>query len=210
MGDEDRSGFLSLLGTAVGESRVRCLDHCLMGNHYHLVLEVLAEPLGDVMRDVLSVYAADFNDRYGREGHLFERRYWAKCVDSPRYLRELVRYIAMNPVRAGLCARPEDWPWSGHRALMGLAPAGITATDALLAHFGPDQAAGRANYDAWISEVRDARAVAIGAVTVTIDRDRRREAIRAAHARGGSTQEIAAAAGCSIRTIQRAVGDKTL
>ena len=135
MGDEDRSGFLSLLGTAVGESRVRCLDHCLMGNHYHLVLEVLAEPLGDVMRDVLSVYAAGFNDRYGREGHLFERRYWAKCVDSPRYLRELVRYIAMNPVRAGLCARPEDWPWSGHRALMGLAPAGITATDALLAHF---------------------------------------------------------------------------
>ncbi len=208
--DHDRRGLLQLLGAAVEDSRARCLDHCLMGNHYHLVFEVLAEPLGNVMRDVLSVYALGFNRRHGREGHLFERRYWAKRVDTTTYLYELARYVAMNPVRAGLCARPEDWPWSAHRALMGIAPAGITATDALLAHFGQDLAAGRRNYYAWISDVRDERAVMLAEVIVAIDRERRRQAIRKAHARGCSTDAIAAAAGCSIRTVQRVVGDKTL
>jgi hypothetical protein len=187
-----------------------CLHHCLLGNHYHLVLQVLDESLGDVMRDVLAVYAQSFNRRHGRDGHLFERKYWAKRVDTAAYLCELARYVAMNPVRAGLCARPEDWPWSAHRALVGLSAAGFTAVDALLDHFGADRRIARANYAALVAGATDDRVFALSEVTVAVDREWRCAAIAGAAATGCSTKEIAAAAGCSIRTVQRHVRDKTL
>ena len=208
--DDDRTHLLGLVGAASRDARMRCLHHCLLGNHYHLVLQVFDEPLGDVMRDVLAVYAQTFNRRHGRDGHLFERTYWAKRVDTAAYLFELARYVAMNPVRAGLCARPEDWPWSAHRALLGLSAAGFTAIDALLDHFGGDRRTARANYAALVAGAADDRVFALSEVTVAIDREWRRAAIAAASAASCSTTAIAAAAGCSIRTVQRHVRDKTL
>jgi REP element-mobilizing transposase RayT len=125
--DDDRRAFLSLLAAAVREGRLRSLNHCLMGNHYHLVVEALDEPLGLVMRDLLGGYARGFNQRHGREGHLFERRFWSACVTSLKHMVALARYAAYNPVAAGLCRAPDEWAWSAHRELVGSAAGRTTS-----------------------------------------------------------------------------------
>ena len=88
-----------------------------MPNHFHLAIQVGAVPLAYIMQRILTSYAITFNLRYGRTGHLFEGRHKANpCLDD-RYLLNLIRYIQMNPVRAGLVARAEDWPWSSRAPL---------------------------------------------------------------------------------------------
>jgi putative transposase len=87
-------------------------------------------------------YAQWFNREYERTGHLFGDRYHAVLVERESHARELVRYIARNPVRAGLCKRPEDWPWSSYAATLGLAPTpAFLNCDELLSWFAPQRAA---------------------------------------------------------------------
>jgi hypothetical protein len=74
------------------------------------------------MRQLNGVYAQAFNRRHGRVGHLFQGRYKAVLVERESHLLELCRYLVLNPVRAGLCAKPEEWPWSSYRASAGFAP----------------------------------------------------------------------------------------
>ena len=205
--ERDRREFLSLLGDAVATDRLRCLNYCLMGNHFHLVLRVREAAFGDVLRDVISVYARRFNGRFGREGCLFERRYWARHVTTERYLAALTRYVARNPVRAGLCASPEAWPWSAHRALLGTAEPGPVDVDAALAHFGDTLPQARANYR---SLVASGATDALDAVAVTIEREARYAAMRDAHAAGYSVAEMARAADCHVKTVRRALRDKLL
>ena len=111
----DRRGyeaFLKILQRVTMESGATVFAYCLMPNHFHLAIQVGAVPLSVVMQRILSSYAQTFNQRYDRVGHLFEGRHKANpCLDD-RYLLGLIRYIQMNPVRAGLVARAEDWPWS--------------------------------------------------------------------------------------------------
>lgn len=115
----DRRFFLSLLREVGGRYRWHCLDYCLMDNHFHLVLETPECTLGSGMRDLGSRYAQWFNDRHTTGGgHLFEARFGSKPVTRDDQLAQLFRYVARNPVRAGLCHSPEQWPWSGHRALL--------------------------------------------------------------------------------------------
>jgi putative transposase len=83
-----------------------------MTNHYHLIVHTPTESLALGMQRLNGTYARRFNGRHGFEGHLFERRYDARYVDSERQLQATVRYVAMNPVRAGLCESPADWQWS--------------------------------------------------------------------------------------------------
>jgi REP element-mobilizing transposase RayT len=203
--DEDRRTFMSLLATAVREGRLRSLNHCLMGNHYHLVVEALDEPLGPVMRDLLGGYARGFNQRHGREGHLFERRFWSACVTSLKHMVALARYAAYNPVAAGLCRAPDDWAWSAHRELVGIAPAGVTDVAASL-----DRLGGRENYVRLVAPFVDERERALCELRAAIDPEWRREAIVSAHAAGCAADEIAEAASCSVRTVQRRVRDKNV
>jgi putative transposase len=85
-------------------------------------------------------YALDFNAAHGFSGHLFERRFHTVVLDSDWHLMELARYLALNPVRAGLCGRPEDWEWSSYRAMLGLAPAERFLDPAfLLSQFGRER-----------------------------------------------------------------------
>jgi hypothetical protein len=86
--------------------------YCLMPNHFHLAIKVSAVPLGSFMHRILTGHALTFNRRYDREGHLFQARHRAKLCLNDRYLLALIRYIQMNPVRAKLVTKPEDWPWS--------------------------------------------------------------------------------------------------
>jgi REP element-mobilizing transposase RayT len=120
---EDRERFLVLLGDVVERYSWRCYAYCLMENHFHLALTTPEPNLGAGMRRLNQIYAQWFNHRHDRVGHLFEQRYWSRLLEDEAHVVAVVRYIAANPVRAGLCERPEQWPWSSARAAAGVARA---------------------------------------------------------------------------------------
>jgi REP element-mobilizing transposase RayT len=117
--DGDRECFLSILESTVERHRWECHAYCLMGNHFHLVVRTPDANVADGMCRLNGGYARSFNKRHGRSGHLFARRYHAELVQTDGHLLEVVRYVALNPVRAGLCTRPEEWRWSSYGALVG-------------------------------------------------------------------------------------------
>ncbi len=89
--------------------------YVLMPNHVHLLLEQGETPLSKIMQGLQQSFTLYYNKRYGKSGHLFQGRYKAILCDRDAYLLELVRYIHLNSVRAGIVKRPEDYPWSSHR-----------------------------------------------------------------------------------------------
>jgi putative transposase len=120
--DADRGRFLTVLASVVGRYHVLCHAYCLMGNHYHLLVETPEGNLSHAMRQLNGVYSQGFGRRHGRPGHVLEGRFNAQIVDREGYLREVCRYVVLNPVRAGLVAHPGQWPWSSYRATVGEAP----------------------------------------------------------------------------------------
>ncbi len=121
--DADRHAFLEILGDVIEHFGWLCHGYCLMDNHYHLLIETPEANLSRGMRQLNGVYTQRFNRSHGRVGHVFQGRYKAILVERDAYLLELARYLVLNPVRAGLCKRAEDWPWSSYRATADLAPA---------------------------------------------------------------------------------------
>jgi putative transposase len=113
--DEDRRVFLRLLGDTIDRFAWRCHVFCLMGTHYHLVVESIRELLSAGLHRLNGVYAQLFNKRHERSGHLFGDRFHAWLLDDEEHFRETCRYVLQNPVRAGLCHDARDWPWSGRR-----------------------------------------------------------------------------------------------
>jgi putative transposase len=113
----DRRLYLKLLAAVIARQRWRCLAYCLMGNHMHLLLETPEPNLGAGMQRLHGDYARRFNDRHGRDGHVFRGRFRATRVTSDGQLSWLVGYIACNPVKAGLVTDPAAWPWSSHAAV---------------------------------------------------------------------------------------------
>ena len=133
--DLDREHYLWRLGRVVGHKGWNCLAYCLMGNHVHLLLETPAPNLGRGMSVLHGGYARHFNERHGRVGHLFERRYGATPITTDAYLWTVVTYIARNPVAAGLVATADEYRWSSHRSVAaGGAPTWL-AVDRLLGLF---------------------------------------------------------------------------
>jgi putative transposase len=118
--DRDRELFLSLLRSTVIRCSWRCHTYCLMNNHYHAVVETPEPNLGAGMRRLNGVYARLFNQRQGRQNHLFGARYGAKVIESDEYFLEACRYVVLNPVRAELCEAVDEWPWSSYGAISGL------------------------------------------------------------------------------------------
>jgi REP element-mobilizing transposase RayT len=95
--------------------------YCLMPNHYHFLVRQNGEhPAGLLPQRVFNSYTKAYNKRYKHSGTLFERRYQAKHVDSDNYLRHLCRYIHTNPVKDGLVAYLEEWPYSNYPEWLGL------------------------------------------------------------------------------------------
>jgi putative transposase len=133
----DRIRFLRGLSEVVHRRSWTCLAYCLMGNHFHLVLETREPDLDRGMQRLQGVYAQAFNRRHGRTGHLFHARYGATVLQSEELTRYVIRYVLANPVAAGLCRRPGDWPWSSHRATLGhVRPPTFLAAERLLQLFG--------------------------------------------------------------------------
>lgn len=116
----DRRIFLNTFEEVTRDYRPRVYAGCLMGTHYHLLLDTPRGNLSDFMRQLNSVYSTDYNRRHARVGHTFEQRFQSVVVQEEEYLRRVARYIVLNPVRAGLCRHPADWPWTTYRATAGL------------------------------------------------------------------------------------------
>jgi putative transposase len=114
--DDDRRQFLRLLAEVVQRNDWIVHVFCLMTNHYHLVVEALRDELSDGFQRLNGVYAQAFNRRYRRKGHLFGDRFWSGLIEDDDEFEDTCTYVLGNPVRAGLCAGPGDWPWSGSRA----------------------------------------------------------------------------------------------
>jgi putative transposase len=118
-----------------------------MDNHYHLVLETPEANLGAGMQQLNSSFAQLFNKKHDRSGHLWERRYHAALLTTDAHLAEASRYVVLNPVRAGLCELPEEWPWSSYGATAGVAPCpSFLAVERVLAQLGLDRTAGETAY----------------------------------------------------------------
>lgn len=150
--DADRTAFLLFLEEYARQLDITIFAYVLMENHVHLLLEVADQPLSEFMRRLLARYTQRFNKRHGQVGHLFQGRYKAILCERDSYLLELVRYIHLNPVRSRLAERPESFPWSSHRAYLGLVPARFVAVDPVLGIFGPSWNRARKAFKRFVEE----------------------------------------------------------
>ncbi len=121
--DLDYSNFLERLENILFESDTQCFAWALMPNHFHLLLKTGTTPLSNVMRRLLTGYAVSHNLRYNRQGHLFQNRYKSILCQEDSYLLELVRYIHLNPLSAGIVYYFEElnqFPYTGHSVILGI------------------------------------------------------------------------------------------
>ena len=112
--DVDRQAFMELLEDVCNSYNWDCHAYCLMSNHYHLLLETPDANLSKGMRQLNGVYSQKYNVRHKKVGHVFQGRYTAILVEKESYLLELSRYIVLNPVRAKIVSKPNDWRWSNY------------------------------------------------------------------------------------------------
>lgn len=151
--DRDRELFLLKLSEARERYGFVFHAYCLMGNHFHLLLETPKPDLSLGMQRINGEYTQAFNRRHRRVGHLFQGRFKAVLVEKERHLLELCRYVVLNPVRAKMVKDPGEWPWSSYRATGGLAePPAFLTTAWILSQFGADAAQARARYRGFVSE----------------------------------------------------------
>ncbi len=151
----DRQRFLDRLAHEVKEGKCSVFAWVLMENHAHILFKSGQHGISTVMRRLLTWYAQYFNRRHGRTGHLFENRYKSVLCDEETYLLVLVRYIHLNPVRAGIVSTLDElnrYPWSGHSAMMGKEKYPWTGTDYVLARFGKKVGAARRGYLRFVEE----------------------------------------------------------
>jgi hypothetical protein len=127
-----------------------------MTNHVHMAIQAGTDPLARFMAFLASNYARFVNRKTGRPGHLFERRYRAILVQQHSYLKELLRYIHMNPMRAHMVEDLADYPWSSHHAYLQEAGAPWLTVDCLLQLFGATLPAARHCYSQFIGQEQSA------------------------------------------------------
>ncbi|HEX7705643.1 MAG TPA: transposase [Thermoanaerobaculia bacterium] len=117
--DEDRMLFLDLLAQEIVRSCRVLHGCCVMTTHVHLEIETPECTRSTGMHRLLARYAQRFKKRHGRRGHLFQERFKNVLVEKESYGLELSRYIALNPVKAGIVGRPEEWAWCSYAPRAG-------------------------------------------------------------------------------------------
>jgi putative transposase len=154
--DGDRRFFVALLDRVTTKMLWRVYGYCLLTNHYHLIVETSPSALSNGMQQLNAVYAQCFNAIHGLDGHLFQGRFYAGCVEADGHLLELTRYIALNPVEAGLCRAPAEWSWSSYPALLGLRAAEeFLEVDKVLSLFSPRRTDARRILRRFVGDVSD-------------------------------------------------------
>jgi len=154
--DSDREMFLKILGQVVRRFNWLCHAYCLMGNHYHLLIETPEGNLSAGMRQLNGVYTQAFNRAHRRDGHILRGRFAAVLVEKESHLLELCRYVVLNPVRAAIVARPEQYHWSSYLPTLGKAarPALLT-TEWLRGNFSTALPESRRRYRQFVREGMD-------------------------------------------------------
>ncbi len=149
--NKDREAFLQFLAEAVKRFGWSVTAWVLMTNHYHVVVQTPEANLSRGMQWLNGTYADWFNRRHKRSGHLFQGRFKSLLIDQGTYFAEVLRYVVLNPVRAKMVARPEEYRWSSYRATAGLeaAPPWLDLT-AVYAQFDPNRAAAQAMYSDYV------------------------------------------------------------
>jgi len=136
--DQDKTQFLERLGDLVTKGQCRIYAWGLMSNHVHILFKSGKYGISAVMQKLLTWYAQYYNRRHKRTGHLFENRYKSILCDEDNYLLALVRYIHLNPIRAGIVKTMEEldyYPWSGYRSIIGKAKYPWMDTEYVLIQF---------------------------------------------------------------------------
>lgn len=153
---EDAQKFLDLLIIEVGQHHWLCHSYCLVGDHYHLVIETPEPNLGRGMGRLNMRYSQWFGRRHQRSGHLFQGRYKAILFEKDRHLVEICRHVVNNPVRLDLVNRVDLWRWSSYRALASDdAWADWLTTEFVLSAFGPDLDEAQAAWRTYVEEATD-------------------------------------------------------
>ncbi len=151
--DDDREKFLGLLESISEDEGWEIHGYCLMGNHYHVLVET---PLGRLSRGIKALngrYAQWFNWRHGRRGHFWEDRFRSVLVQKESHLLELHRYIVLNPVRARLVERAGEWRWSSYSATAGIvAAADWLQVDWTLSQFAQGRSAARGAFRRFVAQ----------------------------------------------------------
>ncbi len=153
--DHDRDDFLKRLGTVLLETGTACYAWALIPNHFHLLLRTGKVPISTVMRRVLTGYAIGYNYRHRRSGHLFQNRFKSILCQEDPYLKELVRYIHLNPLRANIVPDFKSlkrFPYSGHSTLMGKRTRIWQSTEYVLRLFGNSQRTSRRAYGLFVKK----------------------------------------------------------
>ena len=153
--DRDREKFLNRFGANVTDAGASVYAWVLMGNHAHVLFKSGSQGISMVMRKQLSWYAQYYNRRHRRRGHLFENRYKSILCDEDNYLLALIRYIHLNPVRAGIVKTMEEldrYRWSGHSAVMGKRECSWLDVNFVLLQFGPAKRKARNGYHRFVEE----------------------------------------------------------
>ena len=147
MDDHERKVFLRMFGRLSKRHGWQLGTYCLMTNHYHLLLRSEETGFAAGMRLLNCGHAHRMNRKHGRSGHLFRNHYSWHPVENDEHLLEAVRYILLNPVRAGISENPEDWRWSSYRAIadLDLPPDFLALTD-VLSIFGTTPTTARAAF----------------------------------------------------------------
>lgn len=115
----DRSAFLEILWRCERRFGWRCYAACVLSTHYHLVVAARVKRLSAGLHQLNWRYARYFNRRYDRFGHVFAERFRTRAIEEEDRLFDTCEYVLLNPVKAGLCDRAEDWPWSYSRYGLG-------------------------------------------------------------------------------------------
>jgi len=150
---DDRLNLLEILGRTCGRFDWTVWAYCLMDNHYHLLVETHAATLSRGMREINGQYTQAYNRRHRRVGHVLQGRYKAVLVERDPYLLELSRYIVLNPVKARMVKRVEQWPWSNYGAVLGRTKAADwLAARKTLELFHTDRSTARRAYSRFVAD----------------------------------------------------------
>ncbi|MCF8070724.1 MAG: transposase [Desulfobacterales bacterium] len=153
--DADKDSFIERLGSILNETETPCYAWVLMTNHVHLLMKTGYVPIATIMRRLLTGYAQQFNRKYKRHGQLFQNRYKSILCEEDTYLKELVRYIHLNPVRAKMVKNMAElklYKYTGHSALMGKYVNDWQVVDYVLNLFEKDCKTARRKYALFVSK----------------------------------------------------------
>lgn len=150
--DRDRYRLYLILQYIVEKFGCRIHGFCLMTNHVHLIVQIGNISLSRIMQNLSLRYTKWINFAQSRTGHVFQGRYKALLLDADRYLQELVRYVHLNPVRAGMTTTPDEYTWSGHHAYQGNETLPWLTTNWVLSMFSADIRTARKGYRDFVAD----------------------------------------------------------